>query len=98
MPKDMFEGLICQTSKTDTSSGSCRDFLVQRSRFLAALKTRLGLILAKADRPDELDRNFVQVSDSCGPQTARAQFIVDAQPRRVYYRWLRSRFEQKADS
>ena len=25
-----------------------RDFLVQRSRFLAALKTRLGLILAKA--------------------------------------------------
>ena len=25
-----------------------RDFLVQRSRFLASLKTRLGLILAKA--------------------------------------------------
>ena len=25
-----------------------RDFLIQRSRFLAALKTRLGLILAKA--------------------------------------------------
>ena len=25
-----------------------RDFLAQRSRFLAALKTRLGLILAKA--------------------------------------------------
>ena len=27
----------------------------------------------------ELDRNFVQVSGSCGPQSARAQFIVDAQ-------------------
>ena len=27
----------------------------------------------------ELDRNFVQVSVSCGPQSARAQFIVDAQ-------------------
>ena len=27
----------------------------------------------------ELDRNFVQVSGSCGPQSARAQFIADAQ-------------------
>ena len=27
----------------------------------------------------ELDRNVVQVSGSCGPQSARAQFIVDAQ-------------------
>ena len=27
----------------------------------------------------ELDRNFVQFSGSCGPQSARAQFIVDAQ-------------------
>ena len=43
-----------------------RDFLIQRSRFLAALKTRLGLILAKAVAM----RVMIRWSPSCCYQSA----------------------------
>ena len=40
--------LLLQQKRCLDSTPPDRDFLVQRSRFLAALKTRLGLVLAKA--------------------------------------------------
>ena len=57
----------------------CRDRPPRRSVGKGACVCSCGYDPTGSKLRPSLDRNVVQVSGSCGPQSARAQFIVDAQ-------------------